>query len=126
MVYALPGEPRVEGLAVALGARRVGRGRDLLLPRPDVVFVCLPASRLRRAAVAATLARARAVVCVALGAPPAPEAWTRRFHRIVVSSQEEASAWKAAGYALGRLVVLPAWEPDVLGALVAEVVSMAR
>lgn len=125
-VFAAADDERAAALAAALGARCVSKAAGLVFPRPDVVFVCVPGSRLREAALFTTLARARAVVCVPKGGPPDNAPWMRRYHRFLLSSQEDVAAWKAAGYALGRLIVLPTWDPTLLRAVVAEVHAMAR
>lgn len=125
-VFAVADDDRAAALAAALGARCVSRAAGLVFPRPDVVFVCVPGARLREVALLTTLARARAVVCVPQDGPPVLAPWTRRYHRFILSSQEEVPAWKAAGYALGRLIVLPALEPELLRAVVAEVHAMGR
>lgn len=74
--------------------------------RAGVVHVRLPVARLAGAALAATLAGARAVVVTPLGEPRPLPWWERRFARYVLPSQRLARRWAATGVALGRLVVV--------------------
>ena len=106
--------------ATLTGALLVERGRHLLAmhraSRPEVVHVRLPVERLARAALACTLAGASAVVVTPLGAAQTLPAWERRFHRWIHATQDEALAWRGAGVALGRQVVLAESDDETLAA----------
>lgn len=112
------GDPGAVRLGRMLGAPVVSRGRSVLWGRAEVVFVRLPVDELRHAAVLATLAGVSAAVAVPFGAPAPLPWWGRRYHRILVPSQDAARAWGATGVALGRLVVVGEGEgPDEVAAL---------
>ena len=117
-------------LASILGVPLILDAWALRLARPRLVLVCLPVADLGRAAWDCTRAGAAVVIAAPLGAPAPLPWWGRRFHRILLSSQEEARGWRAAGVALGRLVVVaPGDEADerrALQAVLAESLSMAR
>jgi hypothetical protein len=143
-VLAPATEARAARLAALLGAAVVARGRALLRARPDGVFVVGAADggerprgqrepagsteALARAAAVCTVAGAAAVVLVWDGTPPPLPWWGRRFHRILCGAQDQARAWRAAGVALGRLVVVEPGDDEAEGraltALVAEVWAM--
>lgn len=109
------------------GDRRTAKGLAALvgaLRGVDVVHVYGGEGALRRAALAATLAGARAVVATPEGPEGASAWWHRRFQRYVLPTQEEARRWRAAGVALGRLVV--AGDDEALRAVYLEVAEMGR
>ncbi len=128
-VLAFADDDAARRLADRLGALRTDAWRQL--PRGAVVLVhgAVGLEDLRAAALRCTLAGARAVVLVSAGSAHPMPWWGVRFHRILCASQTEALTWRAAGIALGRLVVIEEGpEPDVcaaLRALVTEVSSMA-
>jgi hypothetical protein len=117
-ILAERGDPVAARWAAVTGALLVERGRHLLAmhraSRPQVVHVRLPVGSLARAALACTLAGVRAVVVTPLGAATTLPAWERRFHRWVHLTQDEARAWRGAGIALGRQVVLPETHDEAL------------
>jgi hypothetical protein len=130
VVLADTDDPLAARIADRLGASRAVSAREP--PGADVAFVVAPREGLvglRRHALDCTLAGVKAVVLVSAGgAAPLPW-WGRRFHRILCASQNEARAWRAAGVALGRLVVVEEGPDDAvsaaLRALVAETWAMA-
>lgn len=94
--------------ATAWGVAWVDRPDPRALRRlgAEVVWARWPVDDLARVAAATTLAGVAAVVVTPLGpARPLPW-WERRFHRYLLPSQGAARAWRAAGVALGRLVVV--------------------
>lgn len=96
--------------------------------RAEVVEVRAPWARVVRLAVVARLLGARAVVALPTDGPGAPRRLDRLVERIVLPSQDVARAWVAAGFPLGRLVVVPAGEhaAEALAAVHVEVAEMAR
>lgn len=120
-------DPVAARWASALGGRVVVRGRSLVLARPQIVIARVPVAALGRAALAATLAGAAAVVAAPVDAPGALPRWERRFHRFFVERPDAARAWVGAGIALGRLVLVPAGrdEGSALRAAIEEVRAMA-
>ncbi len=107
-VLGVVADPGTVRMARLLDVPVVERARALVRLRPDAVFVRGPVETLAVAALVTTLAGVAAVLAVPVG-PAGPAAplpwWSRRFHRFILGSQEDARAWGAAGIALGRLVV---------------------
>ena len=111
-VLGVVADPGTVRMARLLDVPVLERARALVRLRPDAVFVRGPVETLAVAALGTTLAGVAAVLAVPVG-PAAPLPWwSRRFHRFILGSQEDARAWGAAGIALGRLVVCAGGSDD--------------
>lgn len=124
-LMADPEDPEARRLADLLDAAFADGPLALLRARPTVVWVRLPPRDARRARWWGALAGAVGAVHVPVGPPDGPP--PSGFARWVVSSQEDATAWVAAGVPIGRVVVVAeSGARAALAAVSAEVASMGR
>lgn len=105
--YAPRQDRESAALAELVGVRLLSSPPQLLRARPRIVIARLGPTDIPRFRLAALLAGVGGVILV----PDAP-AWPlgralRRFHRILLPTQEIVSDWRSQGVPLARLVVVP-------------------